>query len=160
METDHFRPWRKPFGPNNERRFEHLRDDPKNLVHSCGICNRFKSDHWPTEDPSLPFDGEKGWIEPFIENRLNFFEVDGDGTVNALKPPAEYQIRILRLNRPLLKRLREKAILEAEFRAYAARCRPQWERIVADEVGTPHATTARQALHALDLAEAALSGMK
>jgi hypothetical protein len=148
MEMDHFRPWQKTFGAANERRFEHLRNEPTNLVHSCGVCNGYKRAFWPSEDPEVNYDNEKGWIEPFDECRADFFNVEQDGTLVARKAPGSYTIKKLRLDRPLLKRLREKEILRDQLET---ELRPKWEAIVAEQPGTAHAQTAQQALLVLAL---------
>lgn len=150
MELDHFRPWQKGFGPSKEKKFEHLKNEPKNLVHACGVCNGFKWSHWPTEDPNRSYDEVKGWIEPFEESRADFLQVFDDGTVRARKAPGEYQIRRLRLNRPLLKRLRETAILKHRLESFAATFKPKWETVVEQQPGTAHAQTAIEALLLLE----------
>lgn len=142
MSIDHFRPWQKTFGEKEERKFEHLRDDPENLVHACRVCNGFKWAHWPTEDPDLAFDHEKGWIDPFTADRGKFFAVEEDGTLVALQAPGQYQIGKLRLNRPVLKKQRSLLLL-------LERRESQWAAVVAESPGTPHAQTAQQALQLL-----------
>ncbi len=146
MEIDHFRPWNKKFGELEEKKFEHLVNEPTNLVHSCGVCNGFKWVHWPTEDPALEYDHEKGWVDPFRESRADFVKVQTDGTVTDLKPPAKYQIKKLRLNRPLLKRLREYRIVVSMLEKTQ---KPKWQAIVNDQPGSAHAQTAAIALHLL-----------
>ena len=142
MELDHFRPWKKKFAPPKEKEFEYLKNEPRNLVHSCGVCNGFKWSHWPTEDPNRCYDHEKGWIDPFEEVRANFFKVTQEGTVYAIKPPAQYQITKLRLNRPLLQRQREFRFLIDTFTA----TEKKWQAIVDQETGSDHAQTAAEAL--------------
>lgn len=145
MEMDHFRPWGKAFGPSNERRFEHLKNEPRNLVHACGVCNGFKSSHWPTEDPDRPYDHEKGWIDPFEERRADFLEVRADGNVYAKKAPGQYQIKKLRLNRALLKRQRELRMLLDTWKI----TEEKWQTIVEQEPGTATAQIAAEALRLL-----------
>lgn len=142
MELDHFRPWNKGFGKSNERKFEHLKNEPRNLVHACGVCNGFKWSYWPTEDPHRSYDHEKGWIDPFEERRADFLEVSDDGNVYARKVPGQYHIKKLRLNRPLLKRQRELRLLLDTWR----RTEEKWRAIVEQEAGTAHAKTAAEAL--------------
>lgn len=148
MEMDHFRPWNKKFGNTGEKRFEHLRDDPTNLVHACGVCNGFKWAHWPTENPGIAYDHEKGWIDPFLENRSDFLTVQIDGTLQGVKPPAEYQIRKLRLNRPLMKKQRE-------FRNFIWQLeqveRPRLQEVIDGSPDSEHARTAAITLQLLDL---------
>jgi len=146
MEMDHFRPWNKKFGTLEETKFGHLVDQPTNLVHACGVCNGFKWVHWPTENPDVEYDHEKGWIDPFKECRSDFLEVQIDGTVIDKKPPAKYQIKKLRLNRPLLKRLREFQIL---IKAVESTQKPKWQAIIDNQPTTEHAKTAAFAIEVL-----------
>ena len=157
MEMDHFRPWQKNFGPHKEKRFEHLKNEPSNLVHACGVCNGFKLAFWPTEDPDRAYDHEKGWIEPFIECRSDFLKVASDGTLIPVKPPAAYHIKQLRLNRPLLKRLREQRILNKRMRLWILSIKPKWEEIVSKQAGTTEAQVAKEALEMLSMVQASLS---
>lgn len=142
MELDHFRPWNKGFGENQEKMFQHLKHEPRNLVHACKVCNRFKWAHWPTENPDHPHDHEKGWIEPFEEVRADFLAVGNDGAVSAKKAPAQYQISKLRLNRPLLKRLREFRLVLNNLTTFEDELRVVIER----ESGSAHAQTAAKTL--------------
>jgi HNH endonuclease len=157
MEIDHFRPWQKIFGPLKEKRFEHLKNEPKNLVHSCGVCNGYKRDFWPTEDTNRSHDDFKGWIEPFDECRSDFLKAKQDGTLDALKAPAEYQIRKLRLNRPLLARLREHYLLKNRLQAMMEICKPKWQAVVSQNPGSPHAQTATEALELMALIQQLLN---
>lgn len=122
METDHFRPYRRADSGGQ-------RDDPTNLVHSCGTCNGFKSDHWPTGDPKLSYNDKEGWVEPFEECRADFFEVETNGSLRARKAPAEYIIKLLRLNRELLRRLRERRQLLADLPNLLVRLEAKWQPI-------------------------------
>jgi hypothetical protein len=133
MEMDHFRPCGKP-------EFAHLRDDPLNLLHACRKCNGYKSDHWPSGDPHLSYNRAEGWIQPFEELRSEFFEVLEDGSLRGKKPPAEYMIRLLRLNRELLRRLRQRRMLLATLPHTIVPLETKW-RAVADgrEPGDPTA---------------------
>lgn len=98
MKLDHFRP---------KKHFEHLVNDPHNLVWSCESCNRKKWDHWPALGISGTVLNGEGFIDPFEENRLEYFEVCQDGELIPLKPPATYMISLLVLNRILLKTIRK-----------------------------------------------------
>jgi 5-methylcytosine-specific restriction endonuclease McrA len=142
MELDHFRPWQKLFASSGKKEFEHLKNDPNNLVHACGVCNGFKWSHWPTEDPKLCYDHEKGWIDPFAEHRAEFFNVEEDGKLTGKKSPAEYQIIKLRLNRPLLRRQRQLRMLINSF----GMVEENWKLIVKTEVDSPRAKIASEAL--------------
>ena len=75
--------------------FAELANNPTNLVSSCPKCNLLKSDHWPMNYPSVSFLG------PFETNRSSRFNIENDGKISASNDDqAEYQIRLLLLNRP------------------------------------------------------------
>lgn len=143
MQLDHFRPWNKGFGPEKERRFKHLKDDPTNLVHSCAVCNRFKAARWPTEDPSSPHDNEKGWIDPFAELRSDYLVVDANGEVAPGKPLGGYLIATLRLNRPLLRRQRELRNLIALLEGVLV---PRYQHVLNSNSNSEHAQAAQTIL--------------
>ena len=103
MQLDHFRPSSNP-------RFEHLTNDPRNLHWSCAKCNRLKSNHWPSENDSLTFEDEAGFIDPFSEDRSEYFKVCITGDLIPLKSPAKYKVALLALNRPTRSRLRLKRL--------------------------------------------------
>ena len=88
---DHFRP---------QEKFSHLKNDPGNLVVSCAKCNRNKSSHWPVDvKVDATHDGAVGFIDPFENNRLDYFEVGQCGTLVSKQGPSEYLIKLLALNR-------------------------------------------------------------
>lgn len=109
MQLDHFRPESFP-------EFEALSNDPLNLHYACARCNRWKWDHWPARGTPYTHDGANGFIDPFKEDRLEYFEVKSDGQLEAVKPPAAYMIGLLHLKREYLRKLREKRLLLAELR--------------------------------------------
>ena len=76
------------------------------MVWSCTSCNRQKSDHWPAFGSNDTVVGNEGFIDPFEENRLDYFEVRRDGAIMPLKPPAKYIEIRLGLNRSFPKRTR------------------------------------------------------
>lgn len=89
---DHFRP---------QEKFSHLKNDPNNLVVACAKCNRNKSAHWPVDvGLGVSHHGEVGFIDPFENNRLDFFSVDVCGALAPKQNPSEYLIKLLGLNRP------------------------------------------------------------
>src|SRR5690349_16436709 len=77
MELDHLRPWSLP-------EFAHLKNDPTNFHHSCGRCNRLKGAKWPSSDATHTHDGTVGFIDPFSEDRCEYFAVMKDGTIKCL----------------------------------------------------------------------------
>lgn len=106
MELDHFRP---------QNDFQQLIDEPTNLVYACRSCNNKKRADWPAGTSAGTHVNGEGYIDGFIVQRSAFFLVQSDGTINARQIPAEYVIKRLALNRPLLKSLRRRAILRAEL---------------------------------------------
>ncbi len=100
MELDHFR-------PRKYKEHAHLVNDPANLVWSCRGCNRLKSSYWPALGLATTVRGSIGFVDPFAEDRAQYFLVQKDGTIRALKAPGEYKIRLLALNRATRRRLRE-----------------------------------------------------
>lgn len=118
MQLDHFRP---------ESIFDALVNDPLNLHYGCARCNLLKSNHWPAGKADYCHDCQVGFIDPFAEDRAEYFEVSEDGTLTARRPPAQYIIGLLHLQRAHLRKLRLRRILFAEFRATVARIRAEAE---------------------------------
>ena len=113
MQLDHFRPYTRSG-------FEKLEDDPNNFHHSCARCNLLKSDWWESTDQNATHDGLIGFVDPFAEVRSDYFGVAGDGELLPKQHPAAYMIRLLALNRPHLKRLRERRALHAKLKELIA----------------------------------------
>jgi hypothetical protein len=124
MELDHLRPWSRP-------EFAHLKNDPTNFNHACGRCNRLKGAKWPSSSQTKPHDGRVGFIDPFNDDRRLYFRVKDDGTLICLQPPSAYLVRILALNRPLLKLLRVRRILRLELTAYIEEMLPKVKAVEA-----------------------------
>jgi hypothetical protein len=127
MQLDHFR-------PNTLKGFEKLEDDPSNFHHACGRCNLLKSDKWPSSHATEPHDGVVGFVDPFADDRRNYFGVENNGELKPLRAPAKYLIRVLALNRPHLKLLRQKRIYEAELCEFVRKNAPQWEAVAQGRV--------------------------
>jgi hypothetical protein len=105
MQLEHFR-------PQSFEEFSHLTNDPRNLNYACGRCNLWKSNWWPAFGSDSTHNGSEGFLDPFSEDRLEYFSFSGNGEIHALKPPAAYIIRLLRLEREYLRKLRELRILK------------------------------------------------
>lgn len=98
---DHFRP---------QKHFPNLVHVPANLVWACCRCNLLKRDHWPALGLSIQEtikDGI-GFIDPFGVDRNVYLALQVDGKLQALKPPGQYLIEKLALNRPFLRLNRQK----------------------------------------------------
>ncbi len=104
FELDHFRPYSFP-------EFKDLRNDPQNLVWTCHKCNNLKLDKWPALGSSLPHASGKGFIDRFgADDPADYFSVNDNGNLVALKPPAQYIIDELKLDRDGLIRQRRSRI--------------------------------------------------
>lgn len=101
MHLDHFKP---------QKHFPELTTTPENLVLACARCNQLKSDWWP-EKSGNSNNGLHGFVDPFDKDKLTYFEVDLQGELLAIKPPAGYFIELLSLNRISRIRIRRQRIL-------------------------------------------------
>lgn len=82
LTVDHFRPQSQDGGDNEE-----------NLVYCCFRCNLYKGDYW-AEDSKL--------FNPRTEKREEHFWLSESGKLFALTETCEFNIELLRLNRPPL----------------------------------------------------------
>jgi len=89
MHLDHFRP---------QKSFPELNNSPLNLVLACAKCNQLKSDWFP-EQNEIDTGQACGFVDHFEVDRLEYFNVDELGRVVGLRPPANYMIELLCLNR-------------------------------------------------------------
>lgn len=108
MSLDHFRP---------KSKYPSLLRAPHNLMWSCRGCNQLKGNDWPAHGlPGNPtVNGVEGYVDPFIEDRRDYFDVTGDGEFIARKSPAAYMIQFLELNRPGVREIRRKRQLVYEM---------------------------------------------
>jgi len=109
FQLDHFRP---------KEQFPDLKNEPNNLVLSCPKCNRLKSSHWPIDvsEDNRSHDRAIGFIEPFIESSADYYQIDSNGEISAKKGPANYQIKLLKLDRISRTLLRKRRILREELK--------------------------------------------
>lgn len=91
--VEHFRP---------KSLYRQLTTDYRNLLYACGICNSFKSNDWPSDDPLR--DG-KGYLDPCDHDYDKHFALDDDFFV-AQTPVAEYMINRMHLNRVAMQKQR------------------------------------------------------
>ncbi len=120
MQIDHFRPHSRP-------EFKHLKNDPKNFHHSCVQCNNTKRANWPSSNPNASHDGAVGFVDPFNDNRLVYFDVSPDGELCARHPVGTYLICLFKLNRPFLSQLRKRHIYRAQLESLYQARKPEWE---------------------------------
>ncbi len=107
MHLDHFRP---------QKHFPELENDPCNLVLACPRCNQLKSDWWPEKEGTAN-GGLHGFVDPFEESMLKYFEVDDAGVLQPLSHPSKYMIGLMALNRPTRRNIRRARAVKAK--AYA-----------------------------------------
>jgi 5-methylcytosine-specific restriction endonuclease McrA len=129
MDLDHFR-------PKGLKVFVHLTHNPNNLMYSCKCCNALKSNWWPATGTDNTFVGAEGFIEPFEMDRRDFFGVSkDDGAIRAKQHPASYVIGLLALDRPFLRKLREKRMLSIELTGLVAVLKKQAESFLEGHQG-------------------------
>ena len=131
FQLDHFRP---------QKHFPDLKCDPENLVLACPACNRFKSDYWPAGKKStVTFVGGSGFLDPFKEDRNDYFLIGPGGKISAKQDPAGFLIKLLYLDRPARDNLRRRRILIAEIcalhEAISQKRKVATAAFEADEIG-------------------------
>jgi hypothetical protein len=100
FELDHFRPCSFP-------EYRTLENDPRNLVWSCHKCNNLKLGKWPARGSAVSHASGRGFIDRFAtDDAIDYFSVKDDGEIVALKPPAQYIIDELKLDRDGLRKQR------------------------------------------------------
>ena len=102
MQLDHFKP---------RELFNHLENDPNNLVLACPGCNRLKSSHWPQEESI----GLNGFLDPFAKNRISWYQICQGGEIGHTNSATAFKIEKLHLNRPARVQIRRKRLLEARI---------------------------------------------
>jgi len=101
------------FRPKSIDEFKHLIKEYTNLFYACAICNRFKSNDWPSEpneEFNIPF-----YIDPNLYDYNRFFTITENYTVEGKNVSASYLIERINLNRPQLINVRRETILRAAF---------------------------------------------
>lgn len=98
--VEHFRPKDNPTRPE----FKELETVYTNLLYACGVCNSFKKEDWPCDDPIVE---GKGYIDPCDHDYDEHFVQTADCQIEGLSPVATYMIERLHLNRRQLQKLRQ-----------------------------------------------------
>jgi len=91
---DHFRP---------RGLFPHLENDFYNLYYACYPCNKWKWQHWPSQElerVGICF------VDLCKDDFNKHFELTADGKLLPVSPAGEYTTKIIRLNRVHLVRVR------------------------------------------------------
>lgn len=96
FDVEHFR-------PKSIQRFLYLICVYTNLLYACNICNGFKSNRWPSDNPLA--DG-KGFLDPCEHDYDEHFSLDDTNHLVGLTKVGEYMIEILHLNRAQLIKVR------------------------------------------------------
>ena len=126
MQIDHFRPESFP-------EFEHLINDPLNLHYACARCNLWKSNNWPARGTPHTHDRIDGFVDPFVEDRLNYFSIEPDGQIEPIRPPASYIVGLLHLKREFLRKVRQKRLLMVEWRALTTKLKAELQADLGPE---------------------------
>lgn len=114
---EHFRP---------QSKFEDLENTITNLYHACPICNRFKSDDWPSE-PDL---NKVSYPDPGDINYTDLFNLDSVSfTLVGKHVASNYLINKLYLNRPQLISERREQMLSLKQKTISADISSSIEKI-------------------------------
>ena len=119
FEVDHFQP---------KSRFPSLERTYANLHYCCLLCNRKKSDRWPS--PEEEAKGER-FVDPCAEDWEKHVEFQEDGSVRPLTPAGEYSVRAIRLDRDQLRRHRRDRPGEYSNRAALRQVRSKLKAVLA-----------------------------
>lgn len=98
FDVEHFR-------PKSSERFVHLITDYRNLLYACDVCNTFKSNDWPSDDPIVE---GIGYLDPCEHDYDEHFVLTDDYELLGKSLAANYMKERLHLNRRQLKKLRKK----------------------------------------------------
>lgn len=88
-QIDHFAP---------QFQFPEWRTHYGNLVYSCPICNRAKSNKWIGDDKSIPNNGNEGFVDPCDPDYENHLDRDQHGRFLAKTVLGQYMIENLNLS--------------------------------------------------------------
>lgn len=93
FQIDHFKP---------KSKYPDLKNDYNNLVLSCPICNRNKSDDWPTNDKNVYHNDSIGYVDPASKEFDEVFYRDEDGNIFSNYDYGKYMITKLKFDiRPI-----------------------------------------------------------
>lgn len=83
FEIDHFIP--KKYAKEKE-------NDYNNLVYSCYVCNRKKSDKWPSKDSKIQFVDSKGIVDPASDDYDSHVERRENGEIYGKSEVGKYMV--------------------------------------------------------------------
>lgn len=88
FQIDHFAP---------QKKFPHLSCTYDNLIYACPICNRGKSNLWPSDDPSVSYLEDNGFINPCHTEYDDHLARAENGAIVALTPLGGYMAKTMKL---------------------------------------------------------------
>jgi hypothetical protein len=118
--VEHYRP---------KSRFPALRNAYSNLIYACSVCNGYKGDDWPAEEP---LKAGKGYLDPCEHDLAEHIRPAADDRVKGSSPVGAYMVARLLLNREQLRTVRrqrrQQEEAHAQFRASVERVMSLLER--------------------------------
>jgi hypothetical protein len=89
--------------PKADDKFPHLATVYSNLLYGCQVCNPFKLDDWPSDNPIAD---DTGYLDPCKHDFDEHFEPHRGFRVRGLTGPGKYMVERLHLNRAQLRKMR------------------------------------------------------
>jgi hypothetical protein len=129
--VEHFRP---------KGRFSVLETDYSNLYYACDVCNDYKGKKWPSDDDLA---SGRRFFDACVDFARLHFKANSSGELEPLSSCGAYSIAAIRLNRPLLLKMRN------QRREYAIKFRVLLKEIRYFEATRPTADPA--AVDVIDL---------
>ena len=88
FQIDHFAP---------KSKFPDLIEIYKNLIYACPICNRGKSNKWPSDDSSVSIRNEEGFVHPCKDEYATHLSRNEFGVITANTKVGDYMHTSLKL---------------------------------------------------------------
>lgn len=89
FQIDHFAP---------KSIFEHLEEEYSNLIYSCPICNRGKSNFWPSDTPHVSIENDEGFAHPCRDEYEEHLGRSLDGRIVSHSVVGSYMAGKMKLN--------------------------------------------------------------
>jgi len=100
------------FRPKSLAQFESLLKEYSNLFYTCAICNRFKSNDWPSDPNDLTI---ACYIDPNLHNYNEFFTINDDFSISGTNVASRYMVERVNLNRTQLINVRREVTFRSKF---------------------------------------------
>ena len=86
------------FVPQNPKEFTHdiKSNSYSNLVYACFFCNNAKRNDFPTNDPNIHHDDEKGYVDPCSSEYTTLFRRNKKGEITPITKVGTYIYRHLK----------------------------------------------------------------